>query len=140
MTFRALILAAAATLVCAGTALAASPSAWTRATPDGGSAATGWTTAAPAGQPLAQIARPTIQHPTVAKPTPPTPPHASHAHPQAFHSEAAAKSACAGAIVWHARDSHVVHGPHSHWWNNTKGGAFLCKKTALAAGLKLSRY
>lgn len=122
MTPRRLFLAGITTaMLLTGPAFATSPSAWTRA--------------APAGQPIAAKSAPA----SASQPAAPAHRH-RHATPQAYRSEAAAKSACGGAIVWHARDSRVVHGPHSHWWNNTKGGAFLCQKAALAAGLKLSRH
>lgn len=51
-----------------------------------------------------------------------------------------AKTACGGAVVWHATGSKVFHTDKSKYFGKTKRGAYVCEKTALADHLRASKY
>jgi hypothetical protein len=68
---------------------------------------------------------------------------AGHALPasEKFSSVATAQAHCPGdAVVWiNVSHSHVFHASSSKYFGKTKHGAYVCEKTALAAGLHASK-
>ena len=69
---------------------------------------------------------------------------AGHALPasEKFSSVATAQAHCPGdAVVWvNTSHSHVFHASSSKYFGKTKHGAYVCEKTAVAAGLHASKH
>ncbi|MDD2794547.1 hypothetical protein [Acidocella sp.] len=97
------------------------------------------TAAAPAGTmaPMAAPAAPAAaMAPVAAKPV-----AAKLTKAEMFKTEAAAQASCPGdTVVWSTMTkSKVLHASSSKYFGKTKHGAFVCEKTAEAAGYHLAK-
>ena len=103
------------------------------------------TTATPAG-PTAPTAAPTAPAPAPTKTTSPSP-AAAPAKPSTlsprqlganeFASEAQAKSRCpADTVVWANLPSRIYHFSGTRYYGETKKGAYMCERDAVAAGMR----
>ena len=94
--------------------------------------------AATPSKPAAKTAAPSATSPAtvgVAKPTSPAPAAANQ-----FPNEALAKAHCAGdSVVWANLGSRIYHFSGARDYGNTKQGAYMCERDAVARGIRAAK-
>lgn len=89
---------------------------------------------------VAMLATLLVPVPSLARRATP-PPAAAQAGPLAeFAAEAPAQAHCAqDEVVWLNTRTHVFHEKGIRWYGHTRQGAYVCRREALAAGMRDTR-